>query len=351
MAMSTDVPMRCGGCGGKVGGTLLSRALNRVAAENRLKAELQTGDVVLGVDAREDVSAVQVPAGKTLIQSVDFFRTFLDYPYLFGRVTTNHCLNDIYAKGAEPHSALATVTVPFGPGEKVEEELAQVLSGAVAELGRHNAVLLGGHSAEGAELGFGLTVNAFANADTLLRKSGLQPGHVLILTKALGTGCLFAADMRRRAKGQWIEEAIQSMLLPGREAMRCLRRHGVRACTDVTGFGLLGHLMEMLTASGVSAEISLAALPVLNGAMESIAAGIVSSLHSENLRLRHALQKPDQAPPILFDPQTAGGFLAGVPEAEAAACVADLKKAGYASAAVIGKVLPAHGATGVVVVD
>jgi selenide, water dikinase len=332
---AAEVPMRCGGCGGKVGGTVLSRALNRISAE-------VSSDVVLGVDAREDVSAIKVPPGKTLLQSVDFFRTFLDDPFVFGRVTTNHCLNDIYAKGAEPHSALATVTIPFGSPGKVEEELAQVLSGAVTELRRHKAILLGGHSAEGAELGFGLTVNAFADAQNLLRKNALQPGHDLILTKALGTGCLFAADMRRQAKGAWIEEAIQSMLLSGREAMHCLRRHGARACTDVTGFGLLGHLMEMLNASKVSAEISLASLPLLAGVAEVIRAGIVSSLHSENLRLRHALQDPDQAHPILFDPQTAGGLLAGVPAANAEACVAELKQTGYLTAAVIGKTVSAQ---------
>ena len=346
-AMATEtaeVPMRCGGCAGKVGGTVLSRALTRVQAE-------VGPDILLGVDAREDVSAVRVPPGKTLIQSVDFFRTLLDDPFVFGRVTTNHCLNDIYAKGAEPHSALATVTIPFGPGEKVEEELAQVLSGAVAELRRHNAVLLGGHSAEGAELGFGLTVNAFADPETLLRKNGLQPGQSLILTKALGTGCLFAADMRRQAKGQWIEEAIQSMLLSGREAAQCLRRHAATACTDVTGFGLLGHLLEMLAASRVGAEISQGALPLLRGAAETIAAGIVSSLHAENLRFRHTLNNPEQPPPILFDPQTAGGLLAGVPATNASACITDLKQAGYASAAIIGKVVPAHPTGVVMIVD
>jgi len=343
-ATTSEMPMRCGGCGGKVGGTVLSRALSRVAATSG-------PDVVLGVDAREDVSAVKVPLGKTLIQSVDFFRTFLDDPFTFGRVTTNHCVNDIYAKGAEPHSALATVTVPFGPAEKVEEELSQVLSGAVAELRRHNAVLLGGHSAEGAELGFGLTVNAFADAETLLRKNGLQPGQVLILTKALGTGCLFAADMRHQAKGQWIDEAIQSMLLSGREAAQCLRRHGATACTDVTGFGLLGHLLEMLTASRVGAEISMGGLPLLPGAAEAIRAGIVSSLHPENLRFRHTLNNPDQPPPILFDPQTAGGLLAGVPAANASACLAELKRAGYAAATVVGNVVAAQGASAVMLVD
>jgi selenide, water dikinase len=335
-ASATGASMRCGGCGGKVGGTVLSRALDRVASE-------QGDNVLLGMNAREDVSAFDVPSGQTLIQSVDFFRTFLDDSFLFGRITTNHCLNDIYAKGAHPHSALATVTIPFGPSEKVEEELTQVLSGAVSELRRHNAVLIGGHSAEGRDLGFGLTVNAFADAKTLLRKSGLQPGQTLILTKALGTGCLFAAEMRGQAKGAWIEAAIQSMLLSGCEAMQCLCRYGATACTDVTGFGLLGHLMEMLTASRASAEISGSGLPLLLGASECIAAGIVSSLHPENLCMRHILNEPHNAPAILFDPQTAGGLLAGVPAETAQACVNELRQLGYSDTATIGSVIEASG--------
>lgn len=327
-----EVPMRCGGCGGKVGGTLLARALNRIAPAT-------APDVVIGMAEREDVSAINVPPGKTLLQSVDFFRTFLDDPYVFGRVTVNHCVNDIYAKGAQPHSALAVATMPFGRPEKVEEDLAQMLAGATDELRKHNAVLLGGHSAEGAELGLGLTVNAFIDAAQVLRKNALKPGQVLILTKALGTGCLFAADMRRRAKSEWIEAAIASMLLPGGPAASCLRRHGATACTDVTGFGFLGHLMEMLNASGVAAEISLSTLPLLPGARENINAGIVSSLYPENLRMRHSITGSETADPILFDPQTAGGFLAGVSESTATACLAELKSFGYPSAAVVGRVI------------
>jgi selenide, water dikinase len=332
----TEAPIRCGGCGAKVGSTVLSRVLSRLPSAS-------AQNVVLGLDARDDAAAIDIPPGKTLVQSVDFFRAFIDDPYVFAKVAANHCLNDLYAKGAEPHSALAVATVPFSEEAKVEEDLYQLLSGAVEVLHANGAALLGGHSAEGAELGFGLFVNGLVDAQHLLRKATLRAGDVLILTKPLGTGTLFAAEMRRAAKGEWIERAIQTMLASGKEAARCFHRHKATACTDVTGFGLLGHLLEMLKPANLGAEISLASLPILPGVEHTFSKGIFSSLQPENLRSRRAIENLDAVTnlslyPILFDPQTAGGLLAAVPSDQAQACLTDLKKSGYPSAAIIGKV-------------
>ncbi len=179
--------------------------------------------------------------------------------------------------------------------------------------------------------------------EQLLRKGGLRAGDALILSKPIGTGTLFAADMRQRAKGRWIDGAIISMLQSSADAAACLQTHGVSACTDVTGFGLLGHLIEMTRAAEVDAQIMVDAIPILDGARETVAAGILSSLQPQNLRLRRGvrdLERVGQHPlfPLLFDPQTAGGLLAGVPQANAEACIADLRKRGYVHAAIIGKV-------------
>jgi selenide,water dikinase len=165
----------------------------------------------------------------------------------------------------------------------------------------------------------------------------------LVLTKPLGTGTLFAADMRARAKGRWIEDALRSMLQSSGQAAKILIAHGARACTDVTGFGLLGHLVEMTRASNVDAEIEIGNLPVLDGAAERLAAGIFSSLQPANVRLRRAIHDPAKVAahplyPLLFDPQTAGGLLAAVPEENVAGCLAALKAAGYARATRIGRV-------------
>jgi selenide,water dikinase len=154
---------------------------------------------------------------------------------------------------------------------------------------------------------------------------------------------LFAAHARAAAKGRWIAAALSSMVQPNQAGAQILRSHGATACTDLTGFGLLGHLVEMTRPSGVDAELQLSQLPLLDGAVECIKAGIVSSLQPANVRLRRALRNAEdfmQDPryPLLFDPQTAGGLLASVPAAQAAACVQALKDAGYAHAAIIGRI-------------
>ena len=167
---------------------------------------------------------------------------------------------------------------------------------------------------------------------------------MLVLTKPIGTGTLFAAHERLKARGRWIDAALVSMCQSNRLGAQCLREHGASACTDLTGFGLLGHLVEMTKPSGVDAELDLAALPVLEGAEQTSAAGILSSLQPANVRLRRALRNPQEALghpryPLIFDPQTAGGLLAGVPSEHAEACLAALRALGYTQAAAIGRVL------------
>lgn len=176
-----------------------------------------------------------------------------------------------------------------------------------------------------------------------MQKSGMLDGDVLILTKALGTGTLFAADMRLKAKGRWIDAAIQSMLLSNQAAGMCMHRHGATACTDITGFGLLGHLVEMTRPSGKSVELDLNALPVLDGALQMIETGIFSSLQEQNVRLRRAIREPGELRdhkhfPLLFDPQTSGGLLAAIPAENAKACLTELLALGYPASVVVGKV-------------
>ena len=333
------IAMRCGGCGAKVGATVLSRALGNLHPVDR-------DDVVIGLKDPDDAAVVRVPPGKAMVHSVDFFRSFIDDPYVFGKVAANHALGDIWAMGAEAQSATAIATVPPGLESKVEDVLFQMMSGALEVLNEANCALVGGHTGEGRELALGFAVNGLIddNSARILRKNGMQPGDVLILTKPIGTGALFAAHARLAAKGRWIDAALQSMVVSNRLGAKCLSEYGATACTDLTGFGLLGHLLEMTRPSGVDAELSLSALPLLEGVVECVAAGIVSSLQSANVRLRRALRNQEAMVthpryPLIFDPQTAGGLLASVPVDQADACVAALRKLGYASTTAIGRIL------------
>jgi selenide,water dikinase len=333
--------MRCAGCGAKVGSSVLEKALSRI--QQAQPDERQ--DILLGLGARDDAAVVRVPTDRVLVQTVDYFRALIDDPFLFGQIAANHCLSDIFAMGATPHSAMAIVTLPEALAAKQAEMLYQLLVGATKVLQQAQAALIGGHTTEGAELAFGLSCNAFAPPDRLLRKSGMQPGQALILTKALGTGTLFAADMRLKAKGRWIAAAIDSMLQSNQAAAACLQHYQATACTDVTGFGLLGHLVEMVKASRVAIELDLESIAVLDGAIDTLQQGIVSSLHPQNLAAANFLQNAEAIAhhslyPLLFDPQTSGGLLAAIPEDQAIDCLTALKDSGYSQSRLIGRVLP-----------
>jgi selenide, water dikinase len=300
-----DIGMRCGGCGAKVGASVLARVLARLG--------------LFGSEAPDDAALIDVPAGKALVQSVDFFRTFIDDPYRFGEIAAVHALGDVWAMGARPHSALALAVVPAAAERLMEEDLFQLLSGARHVLDQSGCALIGGHSGEGPEMALGFSVNGLVDRERALRKGGLLVGDKLVVTKGLGTGVIFAAAMRGAARGAWIESALASMRTPSAKAAEALVGVGAHACTDVTGFGLAGHLTEMIRASaGVSVDLDLDALPALDGAVELFAKGFASSLQPENLRARHLIDGMESKTrhaklPLLFDPQTAGGLLAAVP--------------------------------------
>lgn len=337
MAQANDAdPMLCGGCGAKLDADILHETLASLK-------QTDPAHVRIGLDRPDDAAVLAPPEGRLLVQSVDQLRSFLDDPYLFGRITANHCLNDIYAMGAIPHSALAMVTLPAGPEKKLRQELQHLMQGVLETLAAANTSLIGGHTALGMEMMLGLTLNGFVDEASIWRKGGAAVGQALILTKPLGSGVLLAADQRARAHAEWIKSATAMMLQSNAAAMDCLSVYGATACTDVSGFGLAGHLREMLHAADLGATLDLGSLPILPGAAEMLASGISSSIQPANQRnAGKALQDDDplRAHPhygLLFDPQTSGGLLACVPLDKADDCVIALHALGYGQAAHIGE--------------
>ncbi len=323
--------MRCGGCGSKVSSDVLSAVLKRLDPSEDPR-------ILIGTRHGEDAAVYQGAIGGPVeVQTVDYFRSFTDDPYLFGRVAALHAVSDLYAMNAQPFAALAIATLPYARGPIQEAQLFELLAGAQRSFGELGISLAGGHTTEGSELALGFAVTGIAEKEQLFRKGGLRPGDRLILTKPLGTGALLAAWMRAECRAEWFKGVLTVMLQANRSAAEVFARLGVTACTDITGFGLAGHLLEMLDASRISATVFADRVPVLNGFREVVAAGIVSTLHRDNAKVACRISGTD-LPAWLFDPQTSGGLLAGVAADRVNEVLDELHDAGCPEVAVIGEV-------------
>ena len=322
--------MRCGGCGAKVGAGVLSEVLGQL--------DIATPDEVVTGLADGDDMAVLNPESRWLMQTVDQIRDMVNDPYLLGRIAALHSMSDVFASGAEAHSALAIVNVPFAELPIQQRDLEQVMQGAVEELQRAGCALIGGHTSEAPELSAGFVINALVRADTSVHVATGRPGDVLILTKPLGIGTVLAAEHQLLAPPAAIDAVSALLLQSNLPAMRILRAADVHAMTDVTGFGLLGHLSNMLRASGCEARLQLASIPFLPAALTLAEQGVRSSLSPANqvflgaVKAAGSLAAEHQA--LLCDPQTGGGLLAAVPAAAAENCVKELQANGVAAVAI-----------------
>jgi selenide, water dikinase len=321
----------CGGCGAKVGPDALDAALSQVPAARNPAVLSGPGD---------DAAVLQTPAGLQVI-TTDHLRALTDDSWVMARIAAVHALGDIWAMGASPQVALAQVILPRLSPALQAATLSEIMAGAASILGPAGADIVGGHTSVGAELTIGFTVTG--TAARAITKSGAQPGDVLILTKAIGSGTIMAAEMALArlpgiVLGEVAAHAITRMQHPLAAAAAILAPHA-HAMTDVTGFGLAGHLHEILLASGVGARLALADIPLLPGSLVLSAAGHASSLAPANrAALAGALDIDATGPAaLLFDPQTAGGLLAAVPGDQAQAVLLRLCDAGE-EAAIIGHI-------------
>ncbi|MDP7020698.1 MAG: selenide, water dikinase SelD [Pirellulaceae bacterium] len=327
--------MFCTGCGGKVGGDVLHRVLQRLdLAGNE--------HVVLGLDAADDVAVVRSTGGRPLAVTVDFFTLPLDDPVLSGRLAALNAVSDVFAAGGAPHTALCSAIIPRGDGEAQEEFLYQLLWGALHEFEKIGVSLVGGHTIEGVDAALGFTVMADA-PDELRTKGKLRAGDRLVLTKPLGVGILLAAHMRGECRAAWMDRLLPVLLQSNETPARILADHDTSGVTDVTGFGLIGHLIEMLKGSGLAAQLALSRLPLLDGVSELVAAGWESTMapanrHVESFVRATADAREHPAYSGLFDPQTSGGLLIGVAESAVDGFVDELLSNGV-SANEIGQVI------------
>ncbi len=290
----------------------------------------------------EDAGVYRLRDDLAIIQTVDFFTPIVDDPYTFGRIAVTNALSDIYAMGGRPLTALNIVCFPI---RKMDVGvLRDILRGGLDQMREAGVLLIGGHSVEDDEPKYGLSVTGVIHPDKVLLNRGAQPGDRLILTKALGTGIVSTAVKGGVADPALAERAVVCMTTLNREAAKLMtERSDIHACTDVTGFGFLGHALEMIEGSETGMRIRAAAVPVFPGLRTLVEEGIVPGGLIRNRKFRESRIEigpdcPDWLVDILFDPQTAGGLLIALPEAAAAELLARMRAAGIAEAAIVGEV-------------
>ncbi len=297
--------------------------------------------VLVGLDRADDAGVYRVSEDLALIQTVDFFTPVVDDPYWFGQIAAANALSDVYAMGGTPKTAMNLVAFPVK--EMDISVLRAVIQGGIDKLVEAETVLIGGYSIEDRELKYGLSVTGFVHPDRVLTKKRLRAGDRLVLTKPLGIGIINTAVKADLASAELVETVTRLMAALNRKAAEVMDRFDVGACTDVTGFGLLGHLAEMVSGSGLGARIDSRSVPMIPEALEFAAMGLIPAGAYRNREFREGMLDFAESvertrQDVLADPQTSGGLLISIPEAQAADLVSALKDSGIADAADIGAV-------------
>lgn len=305
----------CGGCGSKLGRGVLKNSLETLPAPVRSDVVSLPGD---------DAALLEI-GSTTQVISTDHLRALTADPVIMARIAAHHALGDIWAMGAKPQAATVTAILPRLSSTLQERSMAEIMKSAQAVFSDAGAEIIGGHSSTGDELVLGFTVTGLVD-HAPVTLSGARPGDVIILTKPIGSGTIMAAEMAMDADGADVAEALTQMMQSQGKASAILAR--AHAMTDVTGFGLAGHLLGICEASGVGAKLALGRVPVMNGALKLAEAGTRSSLFAQNREIAPYLPSGPRED-LLFDPQTAGGLLAAIPKETSEDTLEQLKNAGY----------------------
>ncbi len=299
-------------------------------------------DLLVGMDSPDDAGVYRITGDIAIIQTVDFFTPVVDEPYWFGQIAAANALSDIYAMGGKPVTAMNLVGFPSG---KMDIGiLREIIKGGIDKLNEAGVVLVGGHSVEDSELKYGLSVTGLVHPGKVLLKKNLKAGDRLVLTKPLGTGIINTAIKAGLATEELIGRVTSLMAALNKNAAGIMAKFDVHACTDITGFGLLGHVAEMVEGTGVGIEIRASQVPVITEAFEFASMGFVPAGTHKNRDFRKDMVEfspgiDNVMKDILFDPQTSGGLLISVSKTKASALVNELKNAGVLESAVIGNVV------------
>ena len=320
-SMSAPKTMRCAGCGGKLPNRTLQSMLQQIKSAGAIDGNER---VVLGLAAPDDAAIVQAnDQGKVAI-TTDHFAVPIDDAYKMAQAAVAHSASDAFAIGAKPFAALAHIEIPYGGETWQEQHLVEVMLGATEKLSQLGITLIGGQSIEGPRLSLGFTVLADPDVSHSYDKSKARAGDALVLSKSIGTGVLLAGHMRAKCRAEWLSPLLTSMVRDNQTVAETVTDFDVSAMTDVTGFGLAGHLWEILTASSKSATLNLDAIPLLPGAEQLLQDGIESSIAPSNRHLQGSvsassstMRRPTYQ--ALFDPQTSGGLLIAIAEHQAEA--------------------------------
>lgn len=298
--------------------------------------------MLVGAETADDAGVYQISPQLALVQTVDFITPIVDDPYLFGQIAAANSLSDVYAMGGKPLTALNVIGFPSRFLDL--SILTEILMGGLAKIHQAHAVLLGGHTVEDAELKYGLSVTGTVHPQKIVTNKGAREGDVLILTKSLGTGIISTANKAQMAEPEALQQAVDSMVRLNDKAAEAMVELNSHACTDITGFGLLGHAAEMARGCGLSFRLFYSSLPILDGVREYAARGLVPG--GAYCNERHfgrevfiAPQVPEVERIILFDPQTSGGLLIALPRAKGEQLLQSLKEKGIAGASLVGEVI------------
>lgn len=313
----------CAGCAAKIAPADLARVLGR------LPKQPQAENVIVGFDTADDAGVLRLSDDLALVQTVDFFTPVADDPEIYGRVAAINSLNDVYAMGGTPISALSVLCYPQKGDWDVLEK---ILLGGQKAMTEAGVVILGGHSIDDAEMKFGYAVTGTIHPDKVIKNSGARPGDVLVLTKPIGTGAINTAVKHGKARESTVQAAIDAMTTSGKKASQAMVKAGAHGCTDVTGFGLMGHAFELAKASNVTLEIEAEAVPLLPDVIELIEQKMLTRGDRNNrvyvgdtVKMADSISGPMQS--ALFDPQTAGGLLISIDREEVNGFLADVPEA------------------------